>query len=118
MNHEHHYDVRVVRRSGLRCVELLRRVGDLHVVTAQVEVPPGPVELGFTADEENYHFTSHDANGRRTALGDARVRYLSTEVAGGFTGMMIGLYATGKRTHCRNPRRFRVVQGPPIHPLP
>lgn len=106
MNHEHHCDVRVVRRSGLRCVELLRRVGDLHVVTVQVDVPPGPVELGFTADEENYHFHISDANGRRTALGDARVRYLSTEVAGGFTGMMIGLYATGNGHIAETPADF------------
>lgn len=95
MNHEHHYEVCLVSRGGQRCVEVRRRIGDLQVVANQRAIPPGPIELGFTADEENYHFHCADAHGQRTPLGDARIRYLSTEVAGGFTGVMIGVYATG-----------------------
>ncbi len=106
MNNEHHYDACLVSRSGRRCVELRRRVGDLLVVAEQREIAPGPVELGFTADEECYHFHYTEASGRRTALGDARIRYLSTEVAGGFTGVMIGLYATGNGHVAQSPADF------------
>ena len=106
MNGEHHYDLRVVLRSGRRCVELRRMVGDLDVVTEPMEIKPGPVELGFTADDESYHFSIVENGGRRVPVGNARIRYLSVEVAGGFTGLMIGLYATGNGVRCANPSDF------------
>ena len=106
MNHEHHYEVCVVNRVGRRCVELRRRVGDMQVVTAQREAAPGPIELGFVADEESYRFYFADADGSRNPLGDARIRYLSTEVAGGFTGVMLGLYASGNGHACNTPADF------------
>jgi len=106
MNHEHHYEVCIVIRSGRRCVELRRRVGDMKVVTRQIQILNTPVEIGFTADEEHYHFYFADLGGQRTSLGDARIRYLSTEVAGGFTGVMIGLYATGNGRSSVTPADF------------
>ena len=35
------------------------------------------------------------SNGREIFLGDAYTKFLSSEVAGGFTGVVIGLYAVG-----------------------
>ncbi|WP_229521610.1 hypothetical protein [Paenibacillus monticola] len=34
--------------------------------------------------------------GTETLLGAAQTKYLSSEVAGGFTGVLIGLYVTGE----------------------
>ncbi|MFB6119777.1 MAG: hypothetical protein ABEJ68_01525 [Halobacteriaceae archaeon] len=36
-------------------------------------------------------------------LGDAATRYVSTEVAGGFTGAFLGLYATGPGARSETP---------------
>ena len=41
-----------------------------------------------------YQFRA-EADGRTYYLSSAQTRYLSTEVAGNFTGVMLGLYAQG-----------------------
>jgi len=106
MNHEHHYRVCITGHTGQRQVELRRQVGDLQVCQSCQVAPSGPIELGFTADEVNYHFYFADESGHRTPLGDARIRYLSTEVAEGFTGVMLGLYATGNGRLSETPADF------------
>ena len=106
MNQEHHYDVCLSLHAGRRHVTLRRRVGDMQVIVTRREVRPGPVEIGFTADEQSYHFHYADADGRQVPLGDGRIRYLSTEVAGGFTGIMIGLYASGNGAAAITPADF------------
>jgi alpha-N-arabinofuranosidase len=43
----------------------------------------------------------------------ARSKYLSTGVAGGSTGVFVGLYTTGNGEPCGSPARFeRFVYGP------
>ena len=118
MNHEHHYEVCVMNREGRRCVELRRRVGDLQVVASQSLATPGPIELGFAADEESYHFYFSDAAGNRKPLGAARIRYLSTEVAGGFTGVMLGLYASGNGLTANAPADFAWFEYAPLESQP
>jgi alpha-N-arabinofuranosidase len=39
-------------------------------------------------------------------LGEGETRYLSTEVAGGFTGVYFAMYATGNGAPCRNAADF------------
>ncbi|MDQ6420186.1 hypothetical protein RB620_12135 [Paenibacillus sp. LHD-117] len=39
-------------------------------------------------------------------FGAGECSYLSTEVVGGFTGVYIGMYATGNGTTCRAPAYF------------
>lgn len=48
--------------------------------------------LEVVSDNEDYRFYgSH--RGERFYIGKARTKYLSSEVAGGFTGVLMGLYA-------------------------
>ncbi|MCI8563675.1 MAG: hypothetical protein HFH69_09155, partial [Lachnospiraceae bacterium] len=50
------------------------------------------VSFEVIAEAEQYHF--YLVNGtEKIHLSDAYTRYLSTEVASGFTGVMIGFYA-------------------------
>lgn len=46
------------------------------------------------SNQERYSFL-FQTDGEEILLGSAQTRYLSSEVAGGFTGVLIGLYATG-----------------------
>ena len=43
---------------------------------------------------------------RLRPLGSGESRYLSTEVAGGFTGVYVALYATGSGEPCTGPADF------------
>jgi hypothetical protein len=89
---------------------VIARVGSLHTVVAERSVSPGPVVLGVTiTDPPPPHgpCTGPDvvtlgvetADGTFTELATLDGRYLSTEVAGGFTGRVIGMYAAEGTVH-------------------
>lgn len=67
---------------------------------AQAKITPGhPVTLQVTADGDNYRFNySTDGTEFTNLGGTVSGDILSTNVAGGFTGAMIGLYATMANT--------------------
>mgnify|MGYP003193239816 FL=1 len=52
----------------------------------------GEVELVVKSDI-NYYYFGYKVNGIYYDLGKMNTRYLSTETAGGFTGVVLGLYA-------------------------
>ena len=52
--------------------------------------------LTVHADARNYTFSYQQPGGESTILGSGECSLLSTEVAGGFTGVYFGLYAAGK----------------------
>ena len=104
LDEAHHYDVEV---SGAQ-VEVIARMGPLRSVLATCAVPAGPVVLRIEIDG-----TRTEWNPRRgpdtvalgvedstfTPLAVVDGRYLSTEVAGGFTGRVIGMYAVAGAVH-------------------
>jgi alpha-N-arabinofuranosidase len=64
------------------------------------------VVLAIAADEAKYAFSFGPEDGAHETLGEGETRYLSTEVAGGFTGVYFGLYATGNGAPCSQPADF------------
>ena len=96
MDEDHHYEVGVARGDGGdtdrgddRTAEAVVRltIGDATDVLAREAVGES-VTLGVDAAAETYEFR---VDGESVA--EARPKYLSTEVAGGFTGVMVGPYA-------------------------
>ena len=90
----HHVDLAVRAAGGGRVVELRQRVGPVRAVLASGEVPDGVLELRVDAEPESYRFSVRHADGV-LELGTTSSRYVSTEVAGGFTGVYLGMYASG-----------------------
>lgn len=95
MNSSHHYEIAVARLSGKRRVIVRRRIGTLAKVVADAPLPDGPVMLEIAAEPTEYTFRYAPAEGNITDLTTGETRYLSSEVAGGFTGVYLGMYATG-----------------------
>lgn len=95
MNNSHHYEIAVGFQNGTRCVFVRRRIGDLAAVVAQETIDAGLIELQIESDLDRYIFSYrlHGQPFREMAAGANR--YLSSEVAGGFTGVYFGMYATG-----------------------
>ena len=53
------------------------------------------ITLKVTTDGDMYDFFVKAANGQWTSLGSLNCSLLSTEVAGGFTGITVGLFCNG-----------------------
>lgn len=108
MDENHHYDLAVQQtESG---TQLLKRVcvGDIQYIPLTESLPKtaAPVTLQITASPNNYTFCVQIGE-KAYFFGQNQTKYLSTEVAGGFTGVMIGLYAQGEQQSCGKPAVFR-----------
>lgn len=90
----HQYQVGVMRRNGRREALLRLRIGDATEIVGRTPVGT-TTDLAVVADTKRYRFL---ADGEE--LGSAATRYVSTEVAAGFTGVVLGPYATGHGTTC------------------
>lgn len=90
VNAEHHYDW----YPGANGWILRRRVGDLCDVR-RVGVAGEAASAGIEVSPECFTFFAADAAGKRLAETKAVSRYLSLEVAGGYTGLCVGFFADG-----------------------
>lgn len=86
-----HYDLFYDREE--RAIVLRLHVGDVEQVVDKLILDvEEKVVLEVISDNENYEFYGKH-RGKKHYLGKARCKYLSSEVAGGFTGVIMGLYA-------------------------
>ena len=63
----------------------------------EVEVNKGPTQLRVDGSKTEYKFFYRDAKGKWVEAGTLDTRLLSTETAGGFTGITLGMYAVSPR---------------------
>ncbi|MNE76079.1 hypothetical protein D3C80_1722920 [compost metagenome] len=97
MDELHHYDLAVIQdQDGCRVIERLN-IGDVKSVEHTAELnDTQEATLIIKSAAERYSFFLKQADGGELPLGTAHTKYLSSEVAGGFTGVLIGLYACGE----------------------
>jgi alpha-N-arabinofuranosidase len=105
-NERHHYEVGVTCLDHQRFVIVRRQIGDLVSIVAQHPIGDGPVKLEIQATAQQYTFAYALGDGPLQPLTTAATQYLSREVAGGFTGVYIGMYATGNGKHSTAPADF------------
>lgn len=93
MDENHHYDLAIRKnRDHYQAIERLN-VGDIKSVENVVSLNDiGHASLIIYANNDQYTFCVQ-IDKKEVCLGKAQTKYLSTEVAGGFTGVIIGLYA-------------------------
>ena len=97
MNERHHYEIFLRRGNKGREVTVRRRIGDLVAIVATQAIDgDNDVILAIKAEEESYKFGYSEDSGDAppTWLATGEAKYLSSEVAGGFTGVHFGLYCT------------------------
>lgn len=96
MDENHHYDLAVRKdEDGYKVIERLN-IGDIKSIEHEADLGSGDrATLIIRSSHERYSFLLRK-DGKDISLGTAQTRYLSSEVAGGFTGVLIGLYAYGE----------------------
>lgn len=87
-----HYDLFVKQRHNGKFITLRFKIGDLEHIAASVPVDSNNVKLIMRSDIYHYKF-GYEKDGKYVEIGKMNTKYLSKEVAGGFTGVVIGLYA-------------------------
>ncbi|APV48679.1 hypothetical protein BWI17_02655 [Betaproteobacteria bacterium GR16-43] len=92
-NEDNYYALRVAG-AGARRIELVTRVKGVTAVRESQPLGAGAVTLQVEAFPERYDFSIRAADGTTRAIGSAPTQPLSSEKAGGFTGVFVGMYAS------------------------
>ncbi|MFE7706971.1 glycoside hydrolase family 43 protein [Streptomyces sp. NPDC057486] len=106
LDEQHHYDI----EAAFGKVQVLARIGPLHTVVASQQTPAGPlvlrIEVAVTqavgdarTGPDTLSIGIEEPDGTFVELTTLDGRYLSTEVAGGFTGRVMGMYASAGTVH-------------------
>ena len=106
MNPTHHYDLVIKRQAGERLIAVRRRIGSLVAEVASHKLEDGPVVLSVKATPEDYTLGFSQGSNAQITLASGEAIYLSTEVAGGFTGVYFGLYASSDNKDSTTPAFF------------
>jgi alpha-N-arabinofuranosidase len=95
--HTNHYDVRITSRSGKIYVQAYIRVGEMKHLEKEIEITGRKVYLRISSDQQLYHLY-YSVNGKNYIhMAEMGYRYLSTETIGGFTGVLLGLFAQSEK---------------------
>lgn len=89
-----HYDLFVRQQADEQTVVLRYRLGSLTHIEKEVPLPRGKVQLRVKGDKDLYHFEYALGGKPFQKLGSMDAKYISTETAGGFTGIVLGMYAS------------------------
>ena len=103
MCEDEHYDVELSEAvDGIQAQLKLNIGGIKHIQTVHVPSDPAAgrnARLLIRSDHYKYDFyVQFPSDPEPVLLGSGRTKYLTSEVSGGFTGTMIGLYAIGECT--------------------
>jgi alpha-N-arabinofuranosidase len=95
MDENHHYDLAI--RKAHNEFEVIERlnIGDVKSIENIIAIQNNSASLVIRPNNNYYSFYIKSEE-KEILLGTAKTRYLSTEVACGFTGVIIGLYAYGE----------------------
>ncbi|MGC1391763.1 MAG: glycoside hydrolase family 43 protein [Bacteroidales bacterium] len=101
LNNGTHFDVIIKQVKGRRVVIGRLRFGSVVHETTEAVLKPGPVKLIIKGERANFILLYSQGNNEPKELARVMARYLSSETVGGFTGVFIGLYATGNGKACK-----------------
>jgi alpha-N-arabinofuranosidase len=93
-NEQHHYEIFISKRQNKKCVVLRKRIADMQAEVACIPLPENIQNrcvLSINADIDNYVFSFGASENDLQHLGKGITRYLSSEIAGGFTGVYFAM---------------------------
>ncbi len=105
LNNLQHFDI-LVRHSGEQRIAFVKlQFGNIIYTSKEMILEKGPVDLMIKGQGSSFTF-SCSQGGARVDLETVDSRFLSTETVGWFTGVYVGLYATGNGKQCAGPAFF------------
>lgn len=95
MNTSQHYKMGIRKSEGKRHIFFARTMLDLSVTIDEHKIETGNVRLYIEFDKDVYQFFYSVNGGEKVFIANALCKFLASELSGGFTGVYIGMYATG-----------------------
>ncbi len=105
-NDNHHYRLAVTQREGKRVVLFRTVANEKETNSNYYELEEANVVLQIRATDLEYTFWAQIEGKPATLIGSAPTKELSTERIGGFTGVYIGMFASGNGKPNTNPADF------------
>lgn len=106
LNNGVHFDL-MIKQTGSKRVAVARlRFGSVVHESKEVVLKPGPVTLRISGERTTFSFACSQDNKTFTDLISVDSKFLSSETAGGFTGVYVGFYATGNGKPSSSPADY------------
>ena len=100
LNNGTHFDLLIKQSKGKRVLVARFRFGSVLHETEALALKPGPVILSIQGQRSTFVFSYAQGKDLLKEVGKVEAKYLSSETVGGFTGVYVGLYATGNGKAC------------------
>ena len=106
IDNKHHYEIALTIRGGNRVAIGRRRAGTLTSEAVSEPLADGALELFIRANRQWYELGYKTKEGAEKIVTRGELRFLSSRVAGGYTGVYIGLYASANDGESNNAALF------------
>jgi alpha-N-arabinofuranosidase len=105
-NDKNHYDLLVTQREGKKVVMFRKYLKGRIAAIHYEEIPEGDIILCISATDKEYQLGIQEEGKAPKFIATASTKDVSNEVVGGFTGVFIGMYASGNGKANVNPADF------------
>ncbi len=95
LNNGAHFDLLIKQSKGKRVAVCRLRFGNVVYESPEAILKPGPVKLIIKGERSRFIFGVSQGNEPMKKLQTINSKFLSSETVGWFTGVYVGLYATG-----------------------
>ena len=95
LNNGSHFDILVSKKGNDRILTVKLQFGQTIYTSKEYTLKPGPVKLRVSGDKTTFTFSFAQGNDKFTPVETADAKFLATETVGFFTGIYVGLYASG-----------------------
>ncbi len=95
LNNGSHFDIMICKSGGKRYLVAKLQFGSITYKSEKVELKPGTVNLRITGHETTFTFSYAQGDNIYKDIETVDARFLSSETVGRYTGVYVGLYATG-----------------------
>lgn len=100
VNNGTHFDISVKKGKSDRMVQVQLQFGTNIYKSKIFALKPGPVRLRIEGDTNHFKFLYAQGNDDFKEVDSVMTTFLSSETSGGYTGVFVGLYATGNGKKC------------------
>ena len=95
LNNGSHFDILVKNNAGKRVLVVKLQFGRTIYTSKEIALKSGPVDLRVKGEKSTFTFSYRQGNNEFADIETVDAKFLATETVGFFTGVYVGLYATG-----------------------